>query len=276
MEPSTAIHGEVKSKASAERDQLLLRRMAQGDAGALAELYDHLAPTVLGVLARLLSRRSLAEDVLEETFLHAWHNAESYRPEIGSPCAWLLVIARSRGIECFRREAARKRRDGNLLKPDFGQNQLPSQPANGIALSSAPSSTVGLPLLGHRILIVDHDSDFLEMLGLVLENLGAKVYEVTSAAKALESLTTRRPDLLISDLRMAGMDGFALLEAVRALPESLGGRTPAIALSGAPASEVVTRVLNSGFQIFLQKPFNENDLLLAVPALLGRGHSQQG
>ncbi len=248
MEPSVAANGEVKSGASAERDKLLLRRMAGGDVDALAELYTHLAPTVLGVLARLLPRRSLAEEVLEETFLHAWRHAEAYLPEIGSPCAWLLAIARSRGIECFRREAA----------------------------GSDHSSTASLPLLGHRILIVDPDSDFLEMLGLVLEHLGAEVYEVNSAAKALESLITRRPDLLISDLRMAGMDGFALLETVRALPESLGGGTPAIALSGAPASEVVSRALDSGFQIFLQKPFNENDLLLAVPALVGHSHSQQG
>jgi CheY-like chemotaxis protein len=254
--------------------------MADGDGGALAELYDHLAPTVLGVLVRLLSRRSLAEEVLEETFLHAWFHAEAYRPDIGSPCAWLLVIARSRGIECFRREAAGKRGDEIEARPlVMPLGAVRSRVRLGmikLGNLSARSSTAGLPFLGHRILIVDHDSNFLEMLGLVLEQLGAKVYEVTSAAKALESLITRRPDLLISDLRMAGMDGFALLETVRALPESLGGRTPAIALSGAPASEVVSRALNSGFQIFLQKPFNENDLLLAVPTLVGRSHSQQG
>jgi CheY-like chemotaxis protein len=243
--------------------------MADGDGDALAALYDHLAPAVLGVLVRLLPSRSLAEDVLEETFLHAWRHAEAYLPEIGSPCAWLLAVARSRGIECFRRETARKRRDeiklGNLLKPDFGQEQLPSLDA-----ASTLASARSLPLRGRRILIVDHDSDFLAMLALMLESLGAKVYEVTSAVKALESLVTQRPDLLISDLRMAGMDGYALLEAVRALPESSGGRTPAIALSGAPVS-VIPRVLSSGFQIFLQKPFNENDFLLAVPALVGHG-----
>ena len=68
------------------------------------------------------------------------------------------------------------------------------------------------------------------------------------------------------------MDGFGLVEAIRALPESLGGRTPAIALSGAPAS-VLPRVLSSGFQAFLQKPLNENELLQAVPALVGRSQA---
>jgi len=132
-----------------------------------------------------------------------------------------------------------------------------------------------LPLQGHRILIVDHDLDFLQAFGLVLKALGATVYEATSAGMALESLITRRPDLLISDLRMMGMDGFGLVEAVRALPESMGGRTPAIALSGAPARDVVSRVMKSGFQAFLQKPLNENELLSAVPALVARGHTQE-
>jgi CheY-like chemotaxis protein len=249
MNSSVAEPGPRGLRASAERDKLLVRRMAGGDRDALAALYDHRAPVILGVLVRLLSSRVLAEGVLQETFLHAWRHAEAYRSETGSPCSWLLAIARSRGIECFRREAARQQAERASRRP-------------------------ALPFQGHRILIVDHDSDFLEALGLVLEHLGAKVYEATSAGPALEALITRRPDLVISDLRMAGMDGFGLVEAIRALPESLGGRTPAIALSGAPASEVVARVLSSGFQIFLQKPLNENELLRAVPALVGRGHSQ--
>jgi RNA polymerase sigma factor (sigma-70 family) len=264
MDPSVAGPGPGRLQASAERDKLLLRRMAGGDGAAFAALFDHLAPRIMGVLVRLLSSRSLAEDVLQESFLHAWRHAGTYRPETGSPCSWLMAIARSRGIESFRREEARKR------------VERANECSNGCSRTQGSGQETGaaLPLLGHRILIVDHDSDFLQAFGLVLEGLGAKVYEATSAGTALEALITRRPDLLISDLRMKGMDGFGLVEAIRALPESLGGRTPAIALSGAPASEVVARVLSSGFQVFLQKPLNENELLLAVPALVGSSHSQ--
>jgi CheY-like chemotaxis protein len=238
-------------RASAEHHRLLLQRMAEGDREALAALYDSLAPLILGMLVRLLPSRALAEGVLQDTFLHAWWHAGAYRPETGSPCSWLLALARSRGIDCFRREAAKRK-----------------------TAEAARSSTAALPFLGRRILIVDHDADFLEALGLLLKSLGAQVYEATSAGRALEDLITRRPDLLISDLRMPGMDGFGLVEAIRSLPESLGGRTPAIALSGASASQVVPRVLSSGFQVFLQKPLNENELLWAVPELVGRGHSQ--
>jgi CheY-like chemotaxis protein len=225
--------------------------MAEGDRDALAALYDNLAPLILGMLVRLLSSQALAEDVLQDTFLHAWWHAGTYRPETGPPCCWLLALARSRGIDCFRREAAKRK-----------------------TAVAARASTATLPFLGRRILIVDHDLDFLEALGMLLKSLGAQVYEATSAGRALEDLITRRPDLLISDLRMPGMDGFGLVEAIRSLPESLGGRTPAIALSGASASQIVPRVLSSGFQVFLQKPLNENELLWAVPELVGRGLGQ--
>jgi RNA polymerase sigma-70 factor (ECF subfamily) len=59
---------------------------------------------------RLLRQRSLAEEVLQETFLQAWMQAGSYRPELGTPRAWVLLIARSRALDCLRREASRKRR----------------------------------------------------------------------------------------------------------------------------------------------------------------------
>jgi CheY-like chemotaxis protein len=256
---------------SAERDKLLLQRMTAGESDALAALYDHLAPKIMGVLVRLLSSPSLAEDVLEETFLHAWRHAEAYRPETGTPCSWLLAIARSRGAECFRREAARKQAGwANPQSNGCSLAQGSRQQRPGGVFGRADSTTAVLPFQGHRILIVDHNSDFLLAFGLVLKDFGAKVDEATSAGTALESLITRRPDLLISDLRMPGMDGFGLVEAIRALPESLGGRTPAIALSGAPARDVVSRVHKSGFQMFLQKPLNEDELLLAVPALVGR------
>lgn len=275
MSSSGSRPGSSDLRTSAKLDRLLLQRMSGGDIDALASLYDRLAPTVMGLLVRLLSSRSLAEDVLQETFLHAWRHASTYRSEAGSPCSWLLAIARSQGSERFRRERARKKAEGAdphsrpfTLLQGSGQEKPTGLPVR------APSAKA-LPFLGHTILIVDHDSEFLEVLGVVLKNLGAEIYEASSAGSALESLITRRPDLLISDLRMAGMDGFGLVEAIRALPESLGGRTPAIALSGAPASQAVPRALKSGFQAFLQKPLNENELLLAVPALVGSRYSSE-
>ncbi len=98
-------------EASNEREKLLVGRVADGDREAFAELFDALAPCVLGVLTRLLRRRDLAEEALQETFLQGWLQADHYRQELGSPRAWLLSIARSRGLDILRRERSRSRRE---------------------------------------------------------------------------------------------------------------------------------------------------------------------
>ncbi|HEX4494222.1 MAG TPA: sigma-70 family RNA polymerase sigma factor [Thermoanaerobaculia bacterium] len=98
-------------EASTDREQQLMGQVADGDREAFAELFDRVAPTILGVLVRLLGQRTLAEEALQETFLQGWLQALHYRPELGSPRAWLLNIARSRGLDCLRRERARDRRE---------------------------------------------------------------------------------------------------------------------------------------------------------------------
>jgi RNA polymerase sigma-70 factor (ECF subfamily) len=99
------------SNESIEQEKLLMGRIAEGDREAFAELFDRAAPCVLGVLVRLVRHRGLAEEALQETFLQGWLQAENYRPAVGSPRAWLLNIARSRGLDVLRRESSRRRRE---------------------------------------------------------------------------------------------------------------------------------------------------------------------
>jgi len=101
---------EESYESSNDRDRFLMTLIALGNCAAFAELFDRLSACILGVLVRLLRQRSLAEEVLQETFLQAWMQAGSYRPELGTPRGWLLLIARSRGLDCLRREASRCRR----------------------------------------------------------------------------------------------------------------------------------------------------------------------
>jgi RNA polymerase sigma-70 factor (ECF subfamily) len=103
--------GRKGSEASTEREKLLVGRVADGNREAFAELFDGLSPCILGVLIRLLRRRDLAEEALQEAFLQGWLQADRYRPELGSPRAWLLSIARSRGLDTLRRERSRSRRE---------------------------------------------------------------------------------------------------------------------------------------------------------------------
>jgi len=91
-----------------------MTQVAEGDGAAFAELFDGHSPIVLGFLVRLLRHRGLAEEVLQETFLQAWLQAGNYRPELGTPRGWLLLIARSRALDCLRRETSRGRREETL------------------------------------------------------------------------------------------------------------------------------------------------------------------
>lgn len=101
---AVAAGGRVNSEVPDTREQLLMTQVAEGDGAAFAELFDGQSPVILGFLVRLLRHRGLAEEVLQETFLQAWLQAGNYRPELGTPRGWLLLIARSRALDCLRRE----------------------------------------------------------------------------------------------------------------------------------------------------------------------------
>lgn len=87
-------------------DEQLIRRTAEGDDSALAELYDLYAPRVLGLLIKMLPSRSDADDVLQEVFWQVWKNAGRFDPGRGSPAVWLLIMARSRALDALRRKKA--------------------------------------------------------------------------------------------------------------------------------------------------------------------------
>lgn len=84
-----------------------LTRVASGDASALAELYDHHASMLFGLVCRIVRDRAEAEDVLQEVFLRVWERAGTYNQVLGSPSAWLARVARNRAIDRIRARAVR-------------------------------------------------------------------------------------------------------------------------------------------------------------------------
>ena len=78
-----------------------------GDAEAFGLAYDRYAPIIYGLLVRILREGDDAQDVLQDTFLAAWSNARSFDAKRGSELAWVISMARSRGIDRLR---ARERR----------------------------------------------------------------------------------------------------------------------------------------------------------------------
>jgi signal transduction histidine kinase/CheY-like chemotaxis protein len=119
-----------------------------------------------------------------------------------------------------------------------------------------------------KILVVEDDTDSLEMLRLLLETAGAEVTPVDHGQKAVDELSRNDFDLMISDLGLPEMDGYDLIKTVRhdlgLRPENL----PAIALSGYVAEDDRHRSLSSGFQLHLQKPLDISSLTPTILSLL--------
>ena len=85
----------------------LLARVALRDRVAFRQLYDACAPQLLGVALRLLRRRDLAEDVLQDAFASVWQRAAGYRADAGMPMAWLTALVRNRALDLLRAERVR-------------------------------------------------------------------------------------------------------------------------------------------------------------------------
>ncbi|HVG34187.1 MAG TPA: PAS domain S-box protein [Pyrinomonadaceae bacterium] len=118
-----------------------------------------------------------------------------------------------------------------------------------------------------RILIVDDEPDARMLLTTIIEQCGATVMAVRSAAEALSALTEFKPHILVSDIGMPEEDGYSLIRKVRALRTEDGGRIPAIALTAYAREDDRMRALLAGFQVHLAKPVNPAELIAVVGGL---------
>jgi RNA polymerase sigma-70 factor, ECF subfamily len=97
------LHTNSKAFSRQLSDEILVARVARGDATALETLYDRHAAIVLGVCLRIISDCTLAEAVLQETFWQVWQNAVTYQTQNGSFTSWLFRIARELAGEVTRK-----------------------------------------------------------------------------------------------------------------------------------------------------------------------------
>jgi len=120
------------------------------------------------------------------------------------------------------------------------------------------------------ILVVEDDADGRDLMQAVLEQRGANVIAAESVAQAFELLASTTPDVIVSDIGMPDEDGYALVHRLRALPGDSGGRTPLIAVSAFAGSADRARALAAGFDRYLHKPVDFEELRATIESLVER------
>jgi two-component system response regulator GlrR len=118
-----------------------------------------------------------------------------------------------------------------------------------------------------RILAVDDDPDLLKLLQLRLSGAGYDVVTAADAAQALTAFAVSRPQVVITDLRMPGMDGMALFDAIR----GQGSNLPVIVLTAHGTIPDAVAATQRGVFGYLEKPVDPRQLLATVEAALSSG-----
>jgi PAS domain S-box-containing protein len=149
---------------------------------------------------------------------------------------------------------------------------LPAEPSalstmESIGLGSGGVGPEPTSLQGVRLLVVEDDPDTREVVGLMLRESGAEVIGVVNAEAALDAIRAAPPDVLISDIGLAGLDGYDLIRAVRRLPGDRGG-VPAIALSAFARESDRLEALRAGYDRHVAKPVEPRSLCSAIVELL--------
>jgi RNA polymerase sigma-70 factor (ECF subfamily) len=95
--------------------QGLLTRMAGKDEAAFGKLYAATKGKLFATVLRIVRRRHLAEDIVQEAYVRIWQHAASYRPSLGSPMLWMIVIARNLAVDVARKPVREIGSDDSFL-----------------------------------------------------------------------------------------------------------------------------------------------------------------
>lgn len=114
--------------------QAQIARVALGDKAAFARVYRMTSAHLFGVALRILNRREVAEDVLQEAFVSVWRQAGSYQTATGQPMTWLITIVRNKALDVLRSAATRR----EIEMPTGGDGEAMDIPDDRQGLANDP------------------------------------------------------------------------------------------------------------------------------------------
>jgi RNA polymerase sigma-70 factor (ECF subfamily) len=123
----------VADSAFEQQLQDLLTRCAAADQAALRRLYELVSPMLFACLTRILRRKALAEEALQDVFVSIWQRAGQFHAARGRPMAWMMSIARYRAIDLLRHE-----RLAPVPVPDLPERSEPAESSANESWSPAP------------------------------------------------------------------------------------------------------------------------------------------
>jgi DNA-binding response OmpR family regulator len=119
---------------------------------------------------------------------------------------------------------------------------------------------------GSRVLVIEDDEAIRLHLSQLLDRAGLQVLETSTGSEGLRSLYSQRPDLVVLDVGLPGLDGWQVLERVRELTD-----VPVLMLTGHASEMEKVRGLKAGADDYVTKPFGAQELLARIERLLRRG-----
>jgi DNA-binding response OmpR family regulator len=120
------------------------------------------------------------------------------------------------------------------------------------------------------VLVADDDADIRELVRQLLQRRGYDVVEATDGLEALRQFFAHRPDLVVLDVSMPGLDGWEALGRIRELSD-----VPVVMLTARAAEHDKVRGLRAGADDYVTKPFGAEELLARVEAQLRRAGSSE-
>ena len=115
-----------------------------------------------------------------------------------------------------------------------------------------------------------------EAIARLLEQYGAQVRAVSSAARAREAFEIRRPDVVVADIGMPQEDGYSLVTSLRRIEESQGTpRVPAVAATAFARTEDRQRALAAGFDEHMAKPVDPERVIEVLARLVREAKSRR-
>ncbi len=119
-----------------------------------------------------------------------------------------------------------------------------------------------------RILVVEDEESLLKLESILLSLRGYEVAGVTDGTEALEEIARNRPDLIVLDIMLPGMDGFEVCRRIRENPETRD--IPIVMLTAKKSTQDYAKGMECGANAYITKPFKSSKVMDVIEELLKR------